>query len=349
MISETQAVYHLTKIEDYKSIKCFQEPIPKIENNEILVKIRAVTLNYRDIVIANGQYPASVAERVIPGSDAAGDVVQVGSKVTGFKVGDKVVNTFDPNNLYGTEETNDSALGACVDGVMCQYRVFTSTEVLKLPEDTHLSYEEAASLVCAGVTAWNCLYGGGKPFIAGQTVLFLGTGGVSICGLIFAKAAGAVTIITSSSDKKIEHVKEKYGADYGVNYNTHPDWEKEVLKITKGKGVDVVIENGGSGTIVKSLASVRPGGQIGLVGFLSQADEITDLIIPIMKKGAMVRGIQVGSRQLFEELLQFVHAKKLRLPIEHRFGFSEEQVHSAYEKLVSQTGLGKIAIINDDN
>jgi NADPH:quinone reductase-like Zn-dependent oxidoreductase len=143
-------------------------------------------------------------------------------------------------------------------------------------------------------------------------------------------------------------VKEKYGVDHGINYNTHPDWEKEVLALTKGKGADLVIETGGSGTMAKSLASVKPGGQIGLFGFLSQAEQLTDLVIPIVLKGVVVRGIQVGSRQLFEQLLQFVHAKKLHMPIEHSFGFTEDQVHAAYEKLVSQTGLGKIAILLDN-
>ncbi|CAO3656873.1 unnamed protein product [Mucor hiemalis] len=339
-IPTTRTAYRLTKVGSYKNIKAVQEPLRELQKNEILVKIKAVTLNYRDIVIASGEYPAPINENVTPCSDSAGEVVKVGSDVKDFQVGDRVINSFRPIDFDGPGN-----FGSEVDGVLCDYRICTSDILVKLPSDSHLSHEEAATLVCAGTTAWDCFYGGGIPLKSGQTVLFLGTGGVSLMGLAIAKAAGATTIITSSSDEKIKYVKEKYGADLGVNYRTHPDWEKEVLALTNGKGVDFVIENAGNGTILKSLASLKRGGQIALVGFLSSnPDQIPDLIIPVMFKNATMRGIGVGPHKETEDLVQFVHEHKIHLPIEATFGFSQEQVHSAYEKLISQTAVGKIVI-----
>ncbi|KAI9290398.1 hypothetical protein BC943DRAFT_345138 [Umbelopsis sp. AD052] len=341
MFAATQQVYRVTKPKGYQHVKVFTEELPKhLEKHEILVKINAVTLNYRDIAVANGTLPAPVIDQVIPGCDAAGKIVKVGSQVKDFKVGDRVVNLFDPTNLYGIPKKSvDNSHGSSIHGVLSQYKVFSDHEILKLPSDSHLTDAEAAALVCAGCTAWNSLFGSVERFIAGQTVLFLGTGGISITGLILAKAAGAVTIITSSSDDKLKYVKEKYGVDHCVNYHTHPDWEKEVIKATNGEGVDFVVENGGSGTIAKSLASVKQGGTISLV-----ATEIPDITMLTLAKGATIRGIQIGSKQLFEELLRFVHAKKLRMPIEFEYGFSEEQVQSAYKRLESQTLAGKIVI-----
>ena len=196
-----------------------------------------------------------------------------------------------------------------------------------------------------GVTAWNCLYGG-IPFIAGQSVLFLGTGGVSIIGLILAKAAGAKTIITSSSDEKLKYVQEKYGADYTINYKTHINWEEEVLRLTDGEGVDFVIENGGAGTIAKSIASTKRGGQVLLVGFLAQTEAKAnpDLAMLILERAINVRGIAVGSKQLFEQMIQFIHNKKLHMPVDKEFGFSNDQVLAAFDYLKSANHIGKIGI-----
>lgn len=165
-----------------------------------------------------------------------------------------------------------------------------------------------------------------------------------ITALVLAKVAGAVTIITSSSDKKLDYVKEKYGADYTINYSTHPDWEKKVLDITKGRGVDLVIENGGNGTIVKSIASVKFGGQIAIIGILSQPKEMPDMLTALLSKAVTARYILVGSKQLAEGLIQFIHAKKLRMPVEKVFGFSEKEVHDTYANIQNQTQIGKTVI-----
>lgn len=162
--------------------------------------------------------------------------------------------------------------------------------------------------------------------------------------MILAKAAGAKTIITSSNDKKIEHVKAKYGADFGINYNTHSEWSKEVLKITNGEGVDYVVENGGAGTIAESINSVRMGGNVSVIGFLSQAKEMPDVAAMALAKGAVVRGITVGSTQQLQEVARFVGEKGLRMPVEKEFKFTQEDVVKAYEYVQSGSHIGKVCI-----
>ncbi|KAF1806607.1 hypothetical protein FB192DRAFT_1464653 [Mucor lusitanicus] len=334
------------KRSSYKDLQQLKETINvnDIGKNEVLLRIKAVSLNYRDFAVSNGTYPMPIKDGVIPCSDAAAEIVQVGSGVIDLKAGDRVITNFDPLNLYGQQKTFTTALGAPKDGVLSQYKILPSHAVNKLPNDSHLTDEEAACLVCTGVTAWNSLYGTADKFIAGQTVLMLGTGGVSITTLILAKAAGAVTIITSSSDEKLAYVKEKWGVDHTINYKTNPDWEQQVLDITHGEGADFVIENGGSGTIMKSMAATKVGGQVASIGFLQQAKEMPDVLSLLLLKSIRLRGIAVGSKQLAEELIRFVHAKKLRMPVDQVFGFSVDQVYEAYGKLESQSHIGKIVI-----
>ncbi|KAI9273109.1 putative zinc-type alcohol dehydrogenase-like protein [Phascolomyces articulosus] len=342
MLLPKQTVYRSLGI-DYKGIKAGEEPIPDIDKHEILIKIKAVSLNYRDIAAADGTYGFPIKKGHVPCSDGAGEVVKVGSQVHNIQVGDRVVAAFDPTHFYGVQRDWLHGHGAPVDGMLQQYKAVAAVGVIRLPKDTHLSYAEAASLVCTGVTAWNCLYGG-IPYVAGQSILLLGTGGVSITTLILAKAAGAKTIITSSSNEKLKYVKEKYGVDYTINYMEHPDWEKEVLQLTNGEGVDFVIENGGAGTIAKSIASVKRGGQVPIVGFLAKSDEMPNVSIMVLSKSCSVRGIAVGSMQLFEDLVQFVHTKKLHLPVEKEFGFTNDGVIAAFDYLKSGAHIGKIVI-----
>ncbi|KAG2194081.1 hypothetical protein INT46_006932 [Mucor plumbeus] len=339
-----QTVYRLTdKSASYRGIKQYQENLDlNLGKNEVLIKIKAVSLNYRDFAVASGKYPLPVKDNVIPGSDAAAEVIQIGSSVTNLAVGDRVITNFDPENLYGPQTSNLTAFGAPQDGVLTQYNILPSYAVNKLPKGSHLTDEEAAVLVCTGVTAWNVFYGSGNRFVAGQTVLMLGTGGVSMTALILAKAAGAITIITSSSDEKLKYVQEKWGVDYAINYKFYPDWEKKVLEITQGQGVDFVIENGGSSTIMKSLASTKMGGQVANIGFLENAKEMPDILSLVLGRAIHLRGISVGSKQLAEELIRFVHAKKLNMPVEKVFGFSVDQVHAAYASIKSQIFIGKI-------
>ena len=227
-MSVTNTVFRSTKGKDFTDIKSFKEAIPKVGNHEVLIEVKAVSLNYRDYGVSNRTYPFPTKDNVVPCSDAAGKVVEVGSGVQDFAVGDCVISVFDPTNQYGVQRTWTYGWGAPQDGFLQNFKVVQAEGLIKLPSDTHLSYSEAASLVCTGTTAWNSLYGG-KRFTAGETVLMLGTGGVSITTLILAKAAGAKTIITSSSDEKLKLVQEKYGADFTINYKTHPNWEKEVF------------------------------------------------------------------------------------------------------------------------
>ncbi|KAI9271032.1 hypothetical protein EDC94DRAFT_300370 [Helicostylum pulchrum] len=341
----TQITYRLTSKSGPEAIKRFEEPLnTDIDAYEVLIKIKAVALNYRDLVIATDEYVVKINDGLIPASDASGEVVKVGTAVHDLQVGDRVITNCNPERLFGQVKDHNSGIGNGKDGVLTQYRTFPHYGLTKLPKDCHLSHEEAASLVCAGVTAWNAIFDGKYTFMPGQSVLMLGTGGVSMIALILAKAAGAVTIITSSSDEKLRYIKEKYGVDHGVNYRTHPDWEKEVLKVTNGEGVDFVIENGGNGTIAKSLASTKIGGQVSLIGFLSSTTETPDVVGLALLKSLIIRGVAVGSKELSEQLVHFVHAKKLGMPIAKVFGFSEEQVHEAYASLKSQSEIGKIAI-----
>ncbi|KAI8888096.1 NAD(P)-binding protein [Backusella circina FSU 941] len=340
-----QTVYRITNFKSYKDIKGFQEPLHvELSPDEVLLKIKAVSLNYRDLIMTNDGYLVKPKKNVIPGSDASGEIVKVGSSVTNFEIGDRAITNFDPEHLYGNAQSDAIRIGCIQDGVLTQYKVISKYSINKIPKDSHLTHEEAASLVCTGVTAWNALFGSGDRFVAGQTILMLGTGGVSITTLVLAKAAGAVTIITSSSDDKLQYVKEKYGADYTINYRTNPDWEKEVLEITGGKGVDFVIENGGNGTIIKSIESLKFGGQVVLIGFVAEVKELPNMLFALLKKTATARGIRVGSKQLAEELIRFVHAKKLRMPVERVYGFTEENIHAAYASIESQTQVALIKL-----
>ncbi|KAL3447868.1 hypothetical protein BJX65DRAFT_295420 [Aspergillus insuetus] len=326
-----------------KNFKAFKEPIPKPAKHEVLIKVHSVSLNYRDVGVALSLYPFPTKDNVVPCSDAAGVVVEVGEGVKNVAKDDHVISTFDPTNLYGQQMNWDNGHGAPVDGVLREYITVTAAAVVKVPKDSPQSFSEWSTLVCTGVTAWNALYGL-TPLKPGQVVLCQGTGGVSITGLILAKAAGAVTIVTSSSDEKLAYVKEKFGADYTINYKTHPEWSKEVHRLTNGEGVDYVLENGGSGTIAESINSVKMGGNVSVIGFLSKATEMPDVASMALAKGAVVRGVVVGSTQLLQEVVRFVSRKGLRLPVEKEFGFSEENVIKAFEHLTSGSHIGKVCI-----
>ncbi|KAK4936805.1 hypothetical protein LTR10_022394 [Elasticomyces elasticus] len=317
-----QTVYRLTKANSSQGLQTFQEPIPEIDKHELLIRISSVALNYRDVAIANGKYPFPVKENVVPCSDAMGEVAKVGSCAQGFEVGDKVVVAFDPTALYGTIDNWVNALGGPKDGVLAGYVNVSYQGAVKLPESS-LSNAQWASLVCTGVTAWNAPFGN-VPLKPGQTVLFQGTGGVSITGLVLAHAAGAKRIVTSSSDDKLELAN----------------------KITNGRGVDFILENGGSGTIKQSIDAIAFGGVISVIGFLSQAsqNEMPDMAGLALSKGCVVRGIIIGSRQQLGELVRFVGAKDLQMPVEKTFGFDREEVINALEYMSSGQHIGKVCI-----
>ncbi|KIV82862.1 hypothetical protein PV11_04930 [Exophiala sideris] len=306
----SKGVYRLTKANGVQGLQTFQEPIPEIDKHELLIRIRSVTLNYRDVAIANGKYPFPVKENVVPCSDAMGEVAKVGSCAQGFEVGDKVVVAFDPTALYGTIDNWVNALGGPKD-------VITQQRAMGL------------ACLCTGVTAWNALFGN-VPLKPGQTVLF----------------QGAKTIVTSSSNDKLELVKSKFGADYIINYKKTPNWAAEANKITNGRGVDFILEDGGSGTIKQSIDAIAFGGVISVIGFLSQAlqDEMPDVAGLALSKGCVVRGIIIGSRQQLGDLVRFVGAKDLEMPVEKTFGFDREQVINALEYMSSGQHIGSQSV-----
>ncbi|RYP74432.1 hypothetical protein DL769_004009 [Monosporascus sp. CRB-8-3] len=297
----SQTVFRLTSRNGFDGLQASQEPIPTPGQYEVLVKVRSVSLNYRDIAIANSWYPLPVKDNVIPCSDMAGEVVEVGDSVKGFSVGDRVLSALGDRWLYGAFNPADEIYGSNEDGLLRQYVALPAHAVIKLPDTSH-TLTQWAAVPCTGATVWSAFYGG-IPLKPGDRVLIQGTGGVALTALIFAKAAGAITIITSSSDEKLEYVQSKFGADHTINYKTHPNWEAEVLRITNAEGVDHVIEIGGEATIRQSIEAVTFGGVISLVGFLGSRPEgdMPDLTAMAMYKNCCIRGILGGSKQLLEQ------------------------------------------------
>lgn len=326
-------------------IKSHKEPMPEVNKREIVVRVDAVALNYRDLAICKGTYPFPVKKSVIPCSDMCGTVVQIGSMVKGFSKGDKVIAPFMQSTLYGQCKDWNDGLGGPIDGVLQEYCVFDEHGLVKIPKGSVLTDCEAASLVCTGVTCWNALYGN-MPLKPGQSVLLLGTGGVSITALQIAQAAGAKTIVTSSSDLKLKHVQEVYKATHTINYKKCPNWEEEVLKLTCGHGVDYIIETGGIGTIEHSLKCVAYGGIIAVIGFLADLppERRPDIAAMALARGAIVRGIVVGSKQQLEEMVNFAIVNNVHLPVDKEFPFSDAGVLEAYEYLAQQGHIGKVCI-----
>jgi NADPH:quinone reductase-like Zn-dependent oxidoreductase len=316
-----------------------ERPDPKPAYRQVLVKVAACSLNFRDLGIVRGTYRLPVRENVIPLSDGAGEVIEVGDGVRRVKVGDKVAGNFFQRWFAGEPgpDTHQSALGGGIDGMLAEYVVLEEEGVVQIPN--HLSVEDGATLPCAGVTVWHAMVEHAR-LIAGSTVLLQGTGGVSIFGLQLAKALGVQVIITSSSDDKLARAKQ-LGADHGINYKTTPDWENAALEITGGRGVDCVVEVGGAGTIARSFKSIRVGGRIGLIGGLSgPATELNPGLI--LAKRANVQGISVGSTQMFEAMNRAIAANKIEPVIDKVFSFDE--VQAAYTHMASGKHFGKIVV-----
>ncbi len=311
--------------------------MPQAGPGQLLVRMRAFSLNYRDLMVATGRYGGRSPVGRIPLSDGAGEVVETGPGVSRFKPGDHVASCFFPSWIGGEirPEYRVSALGGDVDGVLAEYRVADEAGFVALPAG--LSFAEGACLPCAAVTAWNALFGQ-TPLLPGQTVLILGTGGVSIFALQFAHAAGARVIGTSSSDAKLDRAKQ-LGLAAGVNYNAHPDWEKQVLELTDGRGVDQVIEVGGAGTLPKSLAAARLGGQVSLIGVLTNG-QIDPLAI--LRRSALVRGVYVGSRDMFEAMNRAIVQHDTHPVIDREFPF--EDAPAAFGHLQGAGHFGKVVI-----
>jgi NADPH:quinone reductase-like Zn-dependent oxidoreductase len=313
-------------------------PAPQPGPGEVLVRMRAWSLNYRDLLVIRGQYNPKQKMPLVPLSDGAGEVVELGSGVTRVKVGDRVAGAFMPSWVDGEIDDSKwrSAMGAAEEGVASEYRVFSDHGLVIVPE--YLSYEEAASLPCAGVTAWNALFETGslKP---GETVLALGTGGVSMFSLQFARLGGARVLITSSSDEKIARARA-LGAHEAVNYTSTPDWEKRVRELTGGGGVDHVIEVGGAGTLGRSMRAVRTGGTISLIGVLAEGPGTN--VTPVLMRHLRVQGIFVGSRVMFENMLKAMTVRQLRPVVDRVFAFDE--LHEALRYMESARHFGKVCL-----
>lgn len=316
----------------FDGLKRAQREQPTPGAGQVLVRMRAASLNFRDLAIIAGKYFRGPVERdTIPLSDGAGEVAALGPGVTQFKAGDRVVATF-------TQGHPPAALGLPLDGTLAEYCVFPADGLLKLAP--HLSFEEAATLPCAGVTVWNALMHGPRVLKAGETVLSLGTGGVAIFALQIAKLAGARAIITSSSDAKLERARA-LGADHVINYKTTPEWEKKVLELTEGQGAEHVIDTGGVGTLPKSYVAVGPGGVVSVIGVMTRPEG--DLSpYPLMFKGAMARGIFVGGREHFDALMKAVAVNEVKPVVDKTFGFDEAP--EAFKYLKSAQHFGKVVI-----
>lgn len=308
-------------------------------HGEVQVAMRAWSINFRDLGVASGRYfGGAVARDTIPLSDGAGEVVAVGEGVRLWRVGDRVASTFFQGWEGGPFHAGvpATALGGALDGVLAEQVILPEGGLVGIPDQ--LSFEEAACLPCAGLTAWSALFDAGKVG-PGQTVLLLGTGGVSVFALQFAKAAGARVIVTSSSDEKLARAKA-LGADDLINYRSEPEWDRVALERTGGRGADIVVEVGGAGTLPRSLNAVAAGGTVAVIGVVAGGGAIDP--VPLIPKAVRMQGIYVGSRSGFEAMNAALHHTGLRPVIEDRFAFADAP--GAYRAMPKGAHFGKIVI-----
>lgn len=315
-----------------------EEPTPGA--NEVVVMFHAASLNYRDFMVVSGTYNPRMKMPAVPLSDGAGEIVEIGENVTKWNVGDRVMPLFAQRWFDGqsSEEKRRTSLGAGPqwEGVLREFGSFSEESVVSIPE--HLSYEEAATLPCAALTAWNALFVSGKVR-PGETVLTLGTGGVSVFAVQFAKMAGAKVISTSSSGKKLARLKE-LGADEVINYRETEAWDKSVLELTGGVGVDHVVEVGGAGTLARSINAVRIGGHVALIGALTGTGNFNP--VSVFMKAIKLQGIFVGSRAMMQDMNNAISVNSIKPVIDRIFGF--HQVGDALAHMSNAGHFGKIVV-----
>ena len=319
-------------------LRVTEVPDPKPARGEVLVRVRANSLNYRDLMVADGRYGRAQLP-LVPLSDGAGEISALGEGVTRWKVGDRVAGTFFAGWQNGPfrRDVLVTARGGALPGTLAEYIALADDGVVAIP--AHMTFEEAATRPCAALTAWQALVTHGKVS-ADQTVLVLGTGGVSIFALQFAKMHGARVIVTSSSDEKLARAKA-LGADDLINYRTTPDWEGEVFRLTGQAGVDHVIEVGGHDTFAKSLRAVAVGGTVSVIGGVSGFDSAAPLR-EILSRMSLIRGIFVGSRAMFEAMNRALGRSLTRPVIDRVFPFAEAP--AAYRHQISGSHFGKVVI-----
>lgn len=332
-------VYEVGDQNGIDSLRTTNRDEPTAAPGQAVVKFHANSLNYRDYMMLN-EYMGPKPETLIPVSDGAGEVVAVGDGVSNVSVGDRICISFFSGWMDGPfgPQYFGSDLGGGTDGTLAEMGAFPADALVKLPDSW--SYAEGACLPCAGVTAWNAIVeaGGAK---AGDTILLLGTGGVSIFGVQIAEAIGADSVITSSSDKKLAKAKA-LGATHGVNYKTSDNWAKAVLEATGGKGADVVVETGGPGSLEGSFEAAAFNGRVGLIGGLAGAAEGPLNTMPLVGKNLNLRGITVGSTKMLQNLANTMAEKDLKPVIDKEFAFDEAA--DAFRHMESQAHLGKIVI-----
>lgn len=314
------------------------EPTPA--SDEVLVKFHAASLNYRDLMVVEGTYNPRMKLPAVPLSDGAGEVVAIGDRVTKWAIGDRVMPIFAQSWIDGevTEEKRRTSLGAGAywDGVLRDCGTFHQDGLVRIPD--HLSFEEASTLPCAALTAWHALAVSGE-LKAGDTVLTLGTGGVSIFALQLAKLFGARVIATTGNDDKLDKLRD-LGADEVINYRSREDWDKAVLELTAKKGVDHVVEVGGSGTLARSVNAVRMGGHIAMIGALTTAGDFNP--ITLFMKSVRLQGVFTGSRSMFEDLVRAIEVAEMHPVIDRIFDFDE--VRSAMHYMKTGAHFGKVVI-----
>ena len=329
--------YELHPDEGLAALRMVERSAGPLGPHDVRVRVRAVSLNYRDLRVLAGAGKRKAP--VVPASDGAGEVAEIGPGVTRLAVGDRVAAAFFPTWLRGglAEEHHRSALGGSVDGMLAEEVVLPETAWVKVP--AYLSFEQAATLPCAGVTAWHALFEA-AALRPGDTVLVQGSGGVSIFALQLARAAGAHVVATSSSAEKRARL-ERMGASATVDYRENPKWGDAVREATGGRGVDVAVEVGGAGTFDQSVRALRYGGTMSLLGILAGTQGPIDTYA-VFHRNLRVHGVYVGSVAMFEDLLRALDGSKLEPVIDRVFGFAEAR--AAYERLQSGAHFGKVVI-----
>lgn len=332
--------YQLQTLGDPSGIVEIDRPTPTAGPHDIVVRVRATSLNKRDLFILHGTYPMPAKPGVVPVSDGAGEVIAIGDRVTRFRVGDRVAGSYFARWRTGPIEPDVfDQLGCTLDGMLSEQVVLDEQWAVAVP--AHLSWEEAACLPCAGVTAWNSVIGP-VPIVAGQTVLTLGSGGVSLFALQFAKAAGARVIVTTSSEAKAARLRA-LGADAVVNYTDNPDWGQAVRAANAGRGVDLVVETMGPDTIEQSMRAVGLHGQIMLL--IARSAQRADIQISAQAYSstmATIRRVFVGNRASFEAMNRLIAQTQLRPIIDRVFAFSD--AHDAYRYFQRGASFGKVVI-----